>query len=247
MIATLPMNVRRPVGTPIAGSGQTGNLKKLEHGSTEGTAVSAARSPLLRSLVSYHTFHTFSSKGVDRLSFTARIERPLLLSLILLNDPSKLAYLSPWEWHPCWSHCGRRARLQILPPSLLVISSGMGADWSSTARSFLTRPPTGTSGRAISPGEGLLRPRVARAQKTIRLHPLSAPGARDQHGCHSTPLRARRTVWPFPSPLTSQAATDVRSVPSARLPRWGPTCRPSRGAQLACRTEAGRKDARPFR
>jgi len=89
--------------------------------------------------------------------------------------------------------------------------------------------------------------RVARAQKTIRLHPLSAPGARDQHGWHSTPRRARRTVWPFPSPLTSQAATDVRSVPSTRLPRWGPTCRPSRDAQLACLTEAGRKDARPFR
>jgi len=30
-----------------------------------------------------------------------------------------------------------------------------GADWSSTARSFLTRPPTGTPRRAISPGEGL--------------------------------------------------------------------------------------------
>jgi hypothetical protein len=32
----------------------------------------------------------------------------------------------------------------------------MGADRSSTARSFLTRPPTGTPTRAISPGEGLL-------------------------------------------------------------------------------------------
>lgn len=22
--------------------------------------------------------------------------------------PSKLARCSPWEWHPCWSHCGLR-------------------------------------------------------------------------------------------------------------------------------------------
>jgi hypothetical protein len=41
---------------------------------------------------------------------------------------------SPQEWHPCWSYCGRRARLQMIPPSSLVISSGMGADRSSTAR-----------------------------------------------------------------------------------------------------------------
>ncbi len=37
---------------------------------------------------------------------------------------------------------------------------------------FFTRPPTGTPRRAISPCEGLLRPRVARAQKIIRLHPF---------------------------------------------------------------------------
>jgi len=36
-----------------------------------------------------------------------------------------------------------------------------------TARNFFTRPPTGTPRRAINPGEGLLRPRVARAQETI--------------------------------------------------------------------------------
>jgi hypothetical protein len=48
----------------------------------------------------------------------------------------------------------------------------MGADGSSTARSFFTRPPTGMPGRAINPGEGLLRPRVARAQKITGLHPF---------------------------------------------------------------------------
>jgi hypothetical protein len=48
-----------------------------------------------------------------------------------------------------------RLLFYMVPPRLLVISSGMGADRSSTARDFLTRPPTGTSRRAISPCEGL--------------------------------------------------------------------------------------------
>ena len=46
----------------------------------------------------------------------------------------------------------------MIPPSLLVTSLGMGADCSSTARNFLTRPPTGTPRRAIIPCEGLLLP-----------------------------------------------------------------------------------------
>jgi hypothetical protein len=77
------------------------------------------------------------------------------------------------RWSGLVPNCGRRARLQLIPPSSLVLSPGMGADGSSTARSFLTRPPTGTPRRAVSPGEGLRRPRVARAQKINRLHPLS--------------------------------------------------------------------------
>src|SRR6267143_5887520 len=32
------------------------------------------------------------------------------VTLIHLNDPSKLAGLFLLEWHPYWSHCGRRAR-----------------------------------------------------------------------------------------------------------------------------------------
>jgi hypothetical protein len=51
-----------------------------------------------------------------------------------INDASKLARFSFLEGHPCWSTCGRRTRLQMNTPSLLVISSGMGADRSSTAR-----------------------------------------------------------------------------------------------------------------
>ena len=39
------------------------------------------------------------------------------------------------------------------------------------------RPPTGTPRRAITPSEGLLGPRVARAHKIIRLHPLRFPRA----------------------------------------------------------------------
>jgi len=35
-------------------------------------------------------------------------------------------YFTPKEWHPCWSHCGRRTRLQMIPPSSLVISQGWG-------------------------------------------------------------------------------------------------------------------------
>ena len=30
--------------------------------------------------------------------------------IFFLNDPSKLACFPLLEWHPCWSHCGRRAR-----------------------------------------------------------------------------------------------------------------------------------------
>ena len=69
--------------------------------------------------------------------------------------PSSLAF-SLLEGHPCWSTCGRRTRLQMIPPSSLVISQGWG----------LIDLPLRAS------NEGLLRPRVARAQKIIRLHPL---------------------------------------------------------------------------
>jgi len=40
------MNVRRPVGILLGGSGQTGDLKTTVYASTEGTAVAAARLPL---------------------------------------------------------------------------------------------------------------------------------------------------------------------------------------------------------
>ena len=62
--------------------------------------------------------------------------------------------------------------IHLYGPPKIVLSPGMGADWSSTAHNFLTRPPTGIPRRAISPSEESPRPRVARAQKIIRLHPL---------------------------------------------------------------------------
>ena len=95
-------------------------------------------------------------------------------------------------------------------PSSFSLEGGL--DWSPTARSFFTRPPTDTPRRAINPGEGLPRPRVARAQETIKLHlslfqtPTkgSGPGcpllrASDEHILIVRVLRARRTVWLLPS------------------------------------------------
>jgi len=52
------------------------------------------------------------------------------LSVVYLLQPIAASKPLVW-WRPT---CGRRARLQMVPPSSLIISSGMGADWSSTAR-----------------------------------------------------------------------------------------------------------------
>jgi hypothetical protein len=77
-------------------------------------------------------------------------------TVINLINPSKLAWFSLFEGHPCWSKCGRRTRLQMIPPSSLVTFQGWG----------LIDLPLRAS------NEGLPRTRVARAQKIIRLHPL---------------------------------------------------------------------------
>ena len=76
-------------------------------------------------------------------------------------DPSKLACFSLLERHPCWSTWDRRTRLHIIRPTLLVLSWGWG----------LIDLPLRAS------NEGLLRPRVARAQKIIRLHPPLCSGS----------------------------------------------------------------------
>ena len=118
-------------------------------------------------------------RGVARLSFTARIEGAILSS-------NQNCFIHPHrEQHPCWSHCARRARLQMTPPSSLVISQGWG----------LNDLPLRAS------NEGLPRPRVARAQKIIRLHPFLCSGnKRLAWVLLSLPfLRATRTVWLLPS------------------------------------------------
>jgi hypothetical protein len=87
---------------------------------------------------------------------------------------------SSMERHLCWSHCGRRTRLQMFPPSSLVILQGWG----------LIDLPLRAS------NEGLLRPRVARAQKIIRLHPLPVLRARRAPGrfCSIPPSCSRLSL-----------------------------------------------------
>ncbi|MBC7840000.1 MAG: hypothetical protein H7Y39_15390 [Nitrospiraceae bacterium] len=76
---------------------------------------------------------------------------------------------------------------------------------SQCVRNFTTRSPTGTPRRAMTPGEGSLRPRVARAQKIIRLHPFLCSGskgsARVPFHFLMGPLRARKTIWLSLPPL----------------------------------------------
>jgi hypothetical protein len=77
------------------------------------------------------------------------------------------------------SLCPRQARLQMVPPSSLAISSGMGADSFPTARIgraqfHRTRSASKKAGVA-TPYPTLLRPRVARAEEIISLHALRPP------------------------------------------------------------------------
>ena len=105
---------------------------------------------------------------------------------------------------------------------------------SQRARSFFTRPPTGTPRCAITPGEGLPRPRVAGAQEPIQsfisqLHlpnqhflilPVSLGGVAEAalYCAHraSTSYRARsaskKGTWPlllYPSQLLSPIPSTV--------------------------------------
>ena len=107
----------------------------------------------------------------------------------VMLPPSSLAF-SHQEGHPYWSRCGRRTRLQMIPPSLLVISQGWGLIdlplrasnegwfiWSISSIWFVwlvgpeihPEEPDRPERPANQTDEPL---RVARAQKIIRLHPL---------------------------------------------------------------------------
>jgi hypothetical protein len=92
-------------------------------------------------------------------------------------------------------NCAHRT-IYILPPSLLVISLG---GWGLI--DLLLR----------ASNEGLLRPRVARAQKIIRLHPLPA-------------LRARRTVCLLPRILLRPRVARTRGSSQLPHPLFSASC-----------------------
>ena len=73
-------------------------------------------------------------------------------------------------------------------------------DESPTARSFLTRPPTGTPRRAISPGEGLP---IFPASPSGKQPDCPSLRASDEHRFIVRVLRARRMVWLSPPVLLS--------------------------------------------
>ena len=84
------------------------------------------------------------------------------------------------------------------------------------ARSFLTRPPTGTPRRAINPGEGRLL-LAAPLQESGQGCPLLR--ASDEHSFTVRVLRARRAPGRSRSPLPLDAATDTSSLIAVdRLP-----------------------------
>ncbi len=106
------------------------------------------------------------------------------LSHTKYDAPSKLACCSQRNWHPCRFYCARRTRLWMIPPSWLVFSSRMGAGDLPLCAS----------------NEGLLRPRVARAQKIIR-----AP----------SPLCSASKEGTWPIPLTPFQTSSQKTVSSA--------------------------------
>ena len=80
-------------------------------------------------------------------------------------------------------------------PSLLVSPLGGWPDWSPTARNFLTRPPTGTPRRVVSPGEGLPTSPYLPQREWPRL-PVTARIER----AHSYRARSasKKGTWPLP-------------------------------------------------
>ena len=54
-----------------------------------------------------------------------RVARAQKINQAPYPHSSKLARLVPWEWHPCWFHCGRRARPCYFPEPLFR-RSGQG-------------------------------------------------------------------------------------------------------------------------
>ena len=127
-----------------------------------------------------YIFGPMSPVGVARLAFTARIERA--------------------HFHRARSASKKGTWLLSSHLSKPVSPSLRGRPaWAPTARNYLTRPPIGTPRRAISPSEGLLRPRIARAQEANRPHYLPS-----RISFPPTPPFLSRVAWSGPSPRASR-------------------------------------------
>ena len=124
------------------------------------------------------------------------------MSITHLIDYSKLACFSSFGRARIWSTCGRRTRVQMIPQACSFSLQG----WE------LIDFPLRAS------NEGLLRPRVARAQKIISFHTSSVPGARDQRGCPSDPFHCAHSPGKKGTRLLlcSREEPDCRSLRASR-------------------------------
>jgi len=129
--------------------------------------------------------------------------------------PSSLAF-PLLEGHPCWSTCGRRTRLQMIPPSSLVISQGWGC-----LIFHCARPTRAFSGRALREHR--------RSSGSI---PSSVPGAQDQRGCPSHPFHRARSASKKDGLAISAYPFQARSPISPQSSLVDPQMRASRGILL---------------
>ena len=147
--------------------------------------------------------HTFSPRGMpDRPSLAHRT------TLIIFYDPPGSLVFPHQEGHPCWSKCARRTRS----------FSGRAFREHRTNMDVL---PSFHRARSASKKNGLLlpriilRPRVARAQKIIRLHPLLCSGSKGSAGVLFHPFhrarQARLTKMKLP---TSPSFLACRASPA---------------------------------
>ena len=107
--------------------------------------------------------------------------------------------------------CGRRTRLKITPPSSLAISQGWGLIDLLLRASFSPAHPVARRDVPLARARGSFRPRVARAQKIIRLHPLFCSGSNRPTRAPFRPLyrggsASKKDGWLPPRILLDRAA-----------------------------------------
>ena len=117
-------------------------------------------------------------------------------------------------------HGTTRVSFQSTSSCAFHLLLGRRAKWSPTAGNVLTRLPTGRyfspalpsdcfgidfPGHAINPGEGLPRPRVARAQEINSLHPLHFPNHRLRGAAKAALYCAHRTIYLLPPSLLARS------------------------------------------